>query len=196
MSQIYKSRYIITANEDENKAVFASLELTCGIPYWSSTMYSSDIRKFETIEDARIFLKKYKEFLMKDPSIKNVCIMDIEPVYASSVTNEQLEMPERRTEQMIDANTARTIANSSKEDAYLYEREIQSIDREIKNAATDWKFYIDHEFSKRFQTDHFFNKLVECLTDSGFKVKYLDKQQPPSAIQISWEYSVERQSKN
>ena len=159
-------------------------------------MYSSDIRKFETIEDARIFLKKYKEFLMKDPSIKNVCIMDIEPVYASSVTDEQLEMPERRTEQMIDANTARTIANSSKEDAYLYEREIQSIDREIKNAATDWKFYIDHQFSKKFQTDHFFNKLVECLTDSGFKVKYLDKQQPPSTIQISWEYSVERQSKN
>lgn len=97
---------------------------------------------------------------------------------------------------MIDANTARTIASSSKEDAYLYEREIQSIDREIKSTAADWKFYIDHEFSKRFQTDHFFNKLVECLTDSGFKVKYLDKQQPPSAIQISWEYSVERQSKN
>lgn len=97
---------------------------------------------------------------------------------------------------MIDANTARTISNSSKEDAYLYEREIQSIDREIKNAATDWKFCIDHQFSKKFQTEHFFNKLVGCLTDSGFKVKYLDKQQPPSAIQISWEYSVERQSKN
>lgn len=97
---------------------------------------------------------------------------------------------------MIDANTARTIANSSKEDICLYEREIQSIDREIKNAAADWKFHIDHEFSKRFQTDHFFNKLVECLTDSGFQVTYSDTQRPPSAIHISWEYSVERQSKN
>ena len=96
---------------------------------------------------------------------------------------------------MIDANIARTISNLSKEDACLYEREIQSIDEEIRNAAADWKFYIDHEFTKRFQTEHFFNKLVGCLTDSGFKVKYLDKQQPPSAIQISWEYSVERQSK-
>lgn len=96
---------------------------------------------------------------------------------------------------MITANIARTIANLSKEDAYLYEREIQSIDGEIRNAAADWKFCTDHEFSKGFQTDHFFNKLVEYLTNSGFRVKYLDKQQRPSAIQISWEYSVERQSK-
>lgn len=90
MSQIYKFRYIITANEDENKAVFASLEPTCGIPYWSNTIYNTDIKKFETTEDALIFLKKYKEFLMKDSSIKNVCIIDREPVYTSSITNEQL----------------------------------------------------------------------------------------------------------
>lgn len=90
MSQIYKLRYIIIANKNINEVMFASLEPTCGTPYWSNTMYNTDIKKFETTEDAFIFLKKYKEFLMKDPSIKNVYIMDREPVYTSSITNEQL----------------------------------------------------------------------------------------------------------
>ena len=97
MNQIYKFRYIIIANYNENEVVFASLEPTCGTPYWSNTIYNTDIKKFETTEDAFIFLKKYKEFLMKDPSIKNVCVMDREPVYTSSVTNEWLEIPEKRT---------------------------------------------------------------------------------------------------
>lgn len=90
MSQIYKFRYIIIANVNENEVVFASLEPTCGIPYWSNTIYNTDIKKFETKEDAFIFLKKHKDFLMKDPSIKNICVMDRESVYTSSITKEQL----------------------------------------------------------------------------------------------------------
>lgn len=89
MSQIYKFRYIIIANVNENEVVFASLEPTCGIPYWSTTIYNTDVKKFETTEDALAFLKEYKKSLMK-PSIKNVYIMDREPVYTSSVTDEQL----------------------------------------------------------------------------------------------------------
>lgn len=91
MNLIYKLRYIITANDNENEVVFASLEPTCGIPYWSNTIYDTDIKKFEEKEDALTFLKKYKEFLMKDPSIKNVCIMDREPMYAIRITKEWLE---------------------------------------------------------------------------------------------------------
>lgn len=90
MSQIYKLRYIIIANENINEVVFASLESTCGIPYWSTTMYDTDVKKFETIEDAFAFLKKYKKSLMENPHIKNVCVMDLEPVYVCNVTNEQL----------------------------------------------------------------------------------------------------------
>lgn len=92
MNQIYKLRYIITANGNENEVMFASLEPTCGIPYWSNTIYNTDIKKFEEKEDALTFLKKYKKSLMKNPSIKNVCIMDTEPMYACRITNEWLEM--------------------------------------------------------------------------------------------------------
>ena len=85
---IYKNRYVVVADSPEG-IFFMAMESGCGIPYWSTSFFDCDVKKFKSEEEACDFLKKYGEYYLKDESLKNIRVLDIEPRVVSSIFDKE-----------------------------------------------------------------------------------------------------------
>lgn len=87
MDEIYTFRYILCAL-NSGKTKFASLEPTCGTPYWSTTINNPEVKKFKTTDDAFNFFKKYSEYLLRGSSVEDIFVIDREPTVVFNLSND------------------------------------------------------------------------------------------------------------